>query len=189
MRIKLGLAIVVLAVAVGGCSSAPTVTSAPVSVAPTPLDTSAQTSVSLPSTDAAATISAGATPPIGSAQKMTIGEAEITVTTFGMKTVPPAQYEDLPAGLQKTALDVQVCSNFAGTIQAMDRWVLIDGSNGRYEPQTMMDAVAPEYPYSSVDTLADECIRGWIMFKTRVDAPITTIRYQTSNGYTLKWSV
>jgi hypothetical protein len=52
-----------------------------------------------------------------------------------------------------------------------------------------LDKETPEYTYFQIDLAANECVRGWIMFKTRTDQPIVTVRYQTGNGYLLKWEV
>jgi hypothetical protein len=120
---------------------------------------------------------------------MTVAEFTLDATAYELKNVPPSEFSlPLSPGEQMTGLDVQVCTSHASTVQADDRWVLVDSTNGRYEPELMDDGLKPEYPYNSTDVAAGECVRGWIMFKTLADKPISTVRYSTSNGYLLRWT-
>lgn len=128
-------------------------------------------------------------PPIGSTQTVTLEDQVLKVTTYELQNVPKGEYSTLDPGQQNTALDVEVCPSYASTAQSEGRWLLIDSTNGRYEPELTGEQLSPEYPYSAVDLQAGECVRGWIMFQTLIERPVTTVRYSTSNGFTLRWSI
>lgn len=184
-----------LLVAVAACSSAPsaapTVSTSISTAAPSP--TAADDSVSSAAESGSSTAATAA--PIGSAQTLTAngsaGPVTLTVTVHGYAPFTPTNQFDLPdAGEQTVAVDAEVCSSVANKVSAMDRWVLVDANNGRYEPDTLSSGPKPEYPYFPTDITADECIRGYIPFTVSAAAPITTIRYATEKGgYTLRWTV
>lgn len=184
-------------VMIAGCSgSTPSAT--------TPL-VSTSTSVAPPSSGAAGADGASPTSalvstpvtaaPIGSAQTLTAtgsaGPVTLTVTVHGYAPFTPTnQSGEANAGEQTVAVDAEVCSSVANKVSAMDRWVLVDANNGRYEPDTLSSGPKPEYPYFPTDISADECIRGYIPFTVITAAPIATIRYSTEKGgYTLRWTV
>lgn len=183
-----------LLIAVAACSSAPPAAptaSTSISTAPT----SAAGSVSSAAESGNSTAASATAAPIGSAQTLTAngaaGPATLTVTVHGYAPFTPTNQFDLPeAGEQTVAVDAEVCSSVANKVSAMDRWVLVDANNGRYEPDTLSSGPKPEYPYFPTDITADECIRGYIPFTVSAAAPITTIRYATEKGgYTLRWTV
>ena len=46
-----------------------------------------------------------------------------------------------------------------------------------------------EYPFTLDVLPANECLRGWIMFKTNDAEQITTARYQAGDGvFVLRWN-
>ena len=96
----------------------------------------------------------------------------------------------VPVTSRLVSIDVEVClRGFDGTVKASDRWQLVDVANGRYDPEpSPAQGLAPEYPYAPEVVLDGECVRGWISFLTGQD-PVTTVRYATENGHTLRWSV
>lgn len=149
--------------------------------------------VPTPATSASAPATAA---PIGSEQTLTAAgpdgqAATVTVTVHGYAPFTPENQFDAPdAGMQTVAVDAELCVSFPNTVQSMDRWVLIDSNNGRYQPEIMSSGPKPEYPYLPTQLTAGECIRGSIPFIIRADVPITTIRYATEKGgYTLRWTV
>jgi len=129
---------------------------------------------------------------MGATQTLTLADDGITVTAHSIQVAPPTSSSyiaNLPAGSQFVGLDVQACPNAASTLQSSERWSLVDGQNGRYQPDnsTYTD-LTPKYPYYPEQVAAGECIRGWIMFETLVAQPITTVRY-VWNGSVLRWTV
>jgi hypothetical protein len=120
---------------------------------------SLSTSVSLPSAVSSASSPTVSQPtgdqPLGATQTVTLGEIELSVSAYGLQTVPRGQFSILADGVSNTGLDVQVCANYAGPVSS-ERWSLIDGSNGRYKPEIIStDELTPKYPYSSEQLAAN----------------------------------
>lgn len=155
-----------------------------------PASTTQRASGSPTPTIVASSTTAGGGVPIGSAQTATIGELSLTVTAHGLKALPPGEFSILSEGSEYTGLDAEVCGNFAGTVTGK-RWTLLDGTNGRYRPETFTgEDLAPKYPSNEENLAANECVRGWIMFETVTAQPVTTVRYETGDSSViLKWDV
>ena len=154
-----------------------------------------QSVVTTPSGETSVSTSSNTSARIGSSQTLSVeaqGQtAEVVVTVHGYKPfTSDNQFEQPEEGTTTVAVDAEICMSFANTVQSEDRWVLVDSNNGRYQPEYSMDGgPKPEYPYFAEKLTAGECLRGYIPFKVGNDAKITTIRYSTENGYTLRWSI
>ncbi|MGS0685444.1 hypothetical protein ACVBEQ_09900 [Nakamurella sp. GG22] len=209
-----GLIVLVAGLAVAACTDSTATSTPQVSTATSPSATaetasnspqiSTRTSLALTASKSIKTNSSGETSvatsasstsaPIGSSQTLSFATQdkpiEVTVTVHGYAPFTSDNRLEQPdANTLTVALDAEVCTSVANTVQSEDRWVLVDSNNGRYQPEVSMVGVPkPEYPYFSEKLTAGECIRGYIPFTIPSDAKITTIRYATENGFTLRWS-